>query len=200
MISSFPDSLKLKDSVTGAINQAESHHNFLINVPYTEAIGLGVVSGHSMFRGLGRREALSTAAAGDDIWEGTATSISYPDQSVGQQMAVRSSSVNDTAAGTGVRKIHVHYIDAAGDQQEEEVTMNGTTLVNTVATDIRFIQYIHTSEHASFGGAAAGNITIENTAGTIVYNQITVGGNMSLSTARMVPAGYSFYLQYIKPN
>lgn len=197
MISRYPQQLQLKDSISGQIEDALSHHQFAINVPYIEAIGLGAVSGHTPFRGLGRREALSAAVGGDDVWDGVATTISVPNQSTGQQMAIRSTSVNDTAAGTNVQQVDIHYLDASGNPQVETVTLNGTTLVNTVATDIRWIQYIHSQRLGSFGQTAAGDITCENTAGTVIYSIIKAGGNLSLSSARMVPAGKNFYLTYV---
>jgi len=200
MIRVYPDSTKARDSVTNAINDIQSHHNFLINVPYQVGIGLGVVAGHSTFRGFGRREALSTATNGDDLWEGTATTLDYPDQSVGEQCTVVSTSVNDTLAGTGVQKVDIHYLDASGNPQHETISMNGTTPVNTVATNIRFIQYMHTSQGA-FGVLAAGDIRLYRTGdATRVYQIIKQGGNMTLNTARMVPLGKNFYLQNIQAS
>lgn len=45
------------------------------------------------------------------------------------------------------------------------------------------------------GGTAAGTITIYKIgAPATVYSQISIGGNVSLSTIRMVPAGKKFYM------
>ena len=96
-----------------------------------------------------------------------------------------------------MRTVDFHYIDAAGAEQAEIVTLNGVTPVNTVATDIRFVQSIH-SETVGSGGVAAGNISIYKTgAAATVYNLIKAGGNVSLNTARMVPVNKTLYISNI---
>jgi len=182
----------------GVFEAAPGHDGHPVLIDYRTAIGIGAIAGHSLFRGLGYRTALSTAVTGDDIWQGTATTCPIPDQSTGEQMTVKSTHANDTSAGANVRKIHVHYIDVNGNEQTEEITMNGTTEVDTTATNIRFIQYIHTTEIGTFGGVAAGDITIHKKGfAATVYTMIKAGGNMSLNTSRMVPINKSFYMDNI---
>lgn len=201
MIKTLPDPIKGTDSVSGAINNLISHHSMLLNVDYRSGIGLGVITGHTPFRAVGRRSGLSIATAGDDIWNGVATSLVYPNQTTGEQCTLVSTSANDTAAGSGAQQVDVHYLDNTGAEQVETVTMNGVTPVNTVATNIRFIQYIHTQRVATLGNVAAGNITIYSTATPAnIFNMITAGGNISLNSARMVPVSKNFYLDYIKAD
>lgn len=162
------------------------------SMSYTTAIALGQITGHASFRGFGQRQSLSTAAGGDDVWEGTATTCPIP-PSAGDLMSVVSTSAQDGVAGTGVQTLDVHYIDPAGNAQHTTVTMNGTTIVNTGIL-MRFIQSIH-SQTVGTNGTAVGTISIykTGTAGT-VYNILTPGGNMSLNSARMVPLGLTFYM------
>lgn len=161
---------------------------------YHNAIGQGMFSDHVPFRGFGERSALSNIATGDDIWHGTATTIPTP-SSAGEQMTLVSTSANDTSAGTGVRTVDIHYLDASGNPAVEVKALNGVTPVNTVATNIRFVQGIH-SETVGSSGVAAGNITIYKTGfASTVYAQIDVGGNVSLSSLRMVPNGKTFYMR-----
>ena len=75
MISEFPSMSKFYDVTTGSPDVVDGHHGMPHFVPYESAIGLGKVSGHTPFRGMGRRTGLSTATNGDDIWEGVATSF-----------------------------------------------------------------------------------------------------------------------------
>ncbi len=168
-------------------------------VPFQADVSMGKVDGYSVMFGLGERESMAVVATGEDIWRGNELSpaptshisIPIPD-SAGEQMTVVSESVNDTAAGSGTRTLMIHYIDTAGAEQDETVTMNGTTGVDTVATDIIFVQYIHTvtAGNGSSPRVADGHIKIykKGTAG-LVYNMIAAGGNMSLVPHRMVPAG-----------
>lgn len=64
--------------------------------------------------------------------------------------------------------------------------MNGTTPVDTSASDIRFVQCVHAEELGS-GKAAAGNITLSHS-GTN-YAVIATGKRRCESSFRRVPAG-----------
>ncbi len=157
-------------------------------------VAAGSVPGHEIWTALGERESMGTTATGEDVWRGNELSpaptshvlIPTPD-SAGEQMTVVSESANDAAGGTGIRTLRLHYLDAAGDEQVEDVTMNGTTGVNTVATNIRFLNDMHALTVGSLG-VAADHVKIYKT-GTVgaVYNMIAGGGNKSLVPHRMVP-------------
>lgn len=168
-----------------------------LDIDYITAIGLGNVENHSHFGGKGRRDTLATTAGGDDISDLASVSIPFPNQA-GEQMTIVSDSVNDTASGSGARTVKVHYLDASGNYTHEFVTLNGTTPVNTVATNIRFVQEFTVQTLASFGGSNAGNITIYSTATPAnIFCRILAGNNISLSSARMVPNGHDFWLTNI---
>lgn len=154
-------------------------------LPYTDDIAAGPVQ---FFNAQGVRVNVSTAANGDDIWSGAATTIPIP-ASTGVQMSAVSTSANDTGAGTGIRTVEIHYLDASGDPQEEILTLNGVGAVNTVATDIRFVNDFYALTVGGLTGAA-GTITLFLT-GTpaTVYTQINVGHYKHSNTARMVPNG-----------
>lgn len=168
---------------------------------YKTAIGLGEIATHERFRGIGRRTSLATTVGGDDIWEGAAVAVPFPNQTVGEQMTLVSTHAQDSAAGTGAQQVDIHYLTAVGVEAVETVTMNGVTPVNTVATNIRFVQYIHTQRVASLGNVAAGDITIYRTGDAArVYNVIKAGGNVSLNAHRMVPANKTFYMNHVKAD
>lgn len=195
MITRYPDYLTLLDVETGTAGTVNGHHGMIHTVDYMDAIGLGLVTGHSHFTGKGRRDALATTAGGDDISDLVSTTIPFPNQA-GEQMTLVSDSVNDTSAGTGARTVKVHYLNASGNYTHEIVTMNGTTPVNTVATNIRFVQQITVQTNGSFGARNAGNITIYSTTTPAnIFARIVALNNISLSSARMVPAGYTFWLK-----
>ncbi|MCP5012289.1 MAG: hypothetical protein GY942_20110 [Aestuariibacter sp.] len=165
-------------------------------------ISLGLESGYKMFGGLGERESMGVVTDGEDIWRGNQltpaptsdTSIPVPPD-IGEQMTVISEDANDTSAGTGVRTVDIHYLDATGAEQEETVTLNGTTGVDTVATDIRFVNDMH-SATAGSNGVAEGHIKIYAKSDSgLVYNMIEEGGNKSLVPNRMVPLGKTLVLQ-----
>jgi hypothetical protein len=157
-------------------------------------VACGKVPGASIMRGLGERIGIGITTNGEDLWRGNdltplASVIIPTPADVGEQMTIVSESANDSSAGTGVRTIEIHYIDATGNAQEETLIMNGLTGVNTVATDIRFINEMHALTIGS-GGVADGSIKIAKTGTTtLVYSMIFVGGNQSLVPHRMVPLG-----------
>ncbi|MCP3961307.1 MAG: hypothetical protein GY719_25960 [bacterium] len=172
-----------------------------ITSDYLVEVARGNIPGQTMWHAICEREDMGTTVAGEDCWRGNELSpaptshVLIPTPApAGEQMTVVSESVNDAAAGTGVQTVRINYIDAAGDQQTEDVTLNGTTGVNTVATDIRFVNDFFALTVGS-GGVAADHIKIYKT-GTVglVYNMIHQGGNKSLVSHRMVPAGHTLVL------
>lgn len=136
----------------------------------------------------GFRSSISNATTGDDIWTGVATTIPIP-PTAGQQMQVVSTSIADdgSPAGTGTNTLGINYIDANGLEKDESITMNGTTVVTTVATNIRFVQDIHTLTVGT-NLAAVGTISISPIGvPATVYSTITPGMNRALNSSRMVP-------------
>lgn len=67
----------------------------------------------------------------------------YVEQTTQAQRSIVSTNANDSAAGTGARTVMITYYDASVNGPfTETITMNGTTAVNTVNTDICFIESI----------------------------------------------------------
>lgn len=128
-----------------------------------------------------------------DLWEGPTTTYVFP--TVAQRMAVVSTSANDAAAGTGIRQIMIHYLDANYAPQIEYVTLNGVTPVNTVATNILRINSVHATLEGT-GAAAAGNISVTNTGGTVTYGFISAGSNTARQAIYTVPAGVTGYITH----
>ena len=109
-------------------------------------------------------------------------------------MMVVSSDYNDRLNGTGVQKVEIDYLDAIGNEQYETLNLNGTAFVRTVGTNIRFVNAIHATQ-VGVGTVSSGDISVcSNGTITTVYNMISFGGNMSLSTQRMIPYNKTFYL------
>jgi len=152
---------------------------------FMTAVGRGKVSWAETFSAFGEVPA-SVAGFNKVVWaDGT---FSVPNQTTGEQMSIVSTSASDGVGGTGIREIHIHYLDVNLDPQFETITMNGLTPVLTVATDIRFIQCAHMTAYGT-NKAAVGTITFSNLAVTATYNQIGVNYNRCSSSARMVPRG-----------
>jgi hypothetical protein len=148
---------------------------------YQVSIARGQVTGAQPYGAYGSRT--TTGAESNVLWPNGA--YSFPAAS-GVQMSIVSTSANDADAGTGIRTMDIHYLDANLVEHIETVTLNGITPVLTVATNIRFIQCMHGLTFGS-GKAAAGNISASNGGNT--YSYIEAGRVRCSSSVRMVPAG-----------
>ncbi len=135
-----------------------------------------------------------TSTSFEDLWESGGLYV-FP-AAGGIQMEVVSTgagAANDTAAGSGVQQVMIHYLDAGYVERFEFVEMNGATPVNTVATDILRIQNMHSSRVGG-GGVAAAEITLEDTTSAVEYTRIRTGLNTSLTGVWTVPAGKTLYI------
>jgi hypothetical protein len=167
---------------------------------YLLEVGKGNIPGAATMSAMGEFQSGNINTAGEDVYRGEQVSgparlLSPPD--VGEQMTVVSDDNADNGAtATGVLTLRIEYLDATGAEQTEDITLNGTTIVNTVATNIRFVNDMYALTVGS-NGVAEGNITIYAFGGTIgadLYNMIAEGGNKSLVPHRMVPLAKTLYL------
>lgn len=154
-------------------------------------IAKGEMSGFKNYNIFGYKQGISTTVL-DDVSQIPATTvIPTPD---GIQLRAVSSSANDIAVtGSGIRTLELYFLDTNYNMQSETITMNGLTPVNTVATNIQRVLWIHTYT-AGAGGVAAGNISLTNIAGTVTYEYIVAGGNRSLSSHFTVPDGKTGFI------
>lgn len=92
----------------------------------------------------------------------------YTEQSTNAQRSIASANANDTAGGTGARTVIITYFDQTGaGPYTELITLNGTTGVNTVNTNVCFIEKIVVDTVGS-SGSNTGIITL--------YSSINKGG------------------------
>ncbi len=168
--------------------------NFLLEVQK------GNVLKHSVMSGMGEFESGNVNVNGEDVARtedvGGPARLPTPD-SAGEQFTIVSDAAADNASGSGVRTVRLYIIRASdGAEHTEDITMNGTTGVDTVITDGMFINDMH-GLTVGANGVAQGNITAVKKGGTVaddLYQFIAEGGNKSLVPHRMVPAGHELYL------
>lgn len=97
----------------------------------------------------------------------------YTEQTTNAQRSIASANANDTAAGTGARTVRITYLDQTGAGPfTETVTLNGTTYVNTVATNICFIEEISVLTAGSTG----------SNVGILTLKAATAGGGATIAT------------------
>jgi len=167
---------------------------------FRSSVAAGKVPGWTIMNAMGEWEDGSVDAAGEDCcrWDDISgpARLTTPSDA-GVQMSVVSDNTNDKAANNGVASLRIEYIDVNGAEQTEDITTNGTTVVNTVATDIIFVNDMYTLTVGG-NGVARGNIGIYLFGGSIaadLYQMIAKGGNKSLVPHRMVPANKTLLLQ-----
>lgn len=120
---------------------------------------------------------------------------SFTEQATGAQRSIVSSSAADAAAGTGVRTVLITYYTQTGTGTlsgpfTEIITMNGLTAVNTVATNIRYVEKLEAVTVGS-GGNAAGNIQLMTGIGGTgsAFNFIAAGAVTTINAVHYVPTG-----------
>jgi hypothetical protein len=163
-----------------------------IPVTFTPADARTGVSGAFLTLGGGTAGALTLLRA-----------TTYTEPAAAAQRSIVSASASDTAAGTGARTVRITYYDNSGNGPLfETVTLNGTTAVNTVATDIRFIESLMVITAGSLstnagiislytGLAGAGSVIGSIGVGSIVTG---VGDGVTQWAHHYVAAGYSVQL------
>lgn len=111
----------------------------------------------------------------------------YNEQTTNGQRSLKSTSVNDTALGTGARKVMITYFDASlNGPFTETVTLNGTLAVATVNNNICFIENMIVTNVGTAGsnGGNLGTISLytDNAGLGTVIGSIGVGNIVTAGT------------------
>lgn len=165
------------------VSTSPSTENYLISV------ARGDVSGATPWSSYGSKT--TSGADSGILWSNGSYALPPAE---GVQISLVSSSANDAAAGTGIRTVRIDYLNASLASATETVTLNGTTPVNTAATNIRFVVAVTMVTYGS-GKSAGGNITISN--GGTTYAYIASGGNRCETSVYMVPTGKKLFVTSI---
>ena len=143
----------------------------------------------------GHNQSLVGGNVWHDIWEGGAAVIPEPEQVVGEQLAISSSSANDTLLGVGIRRIQVDFLTVEQDGLYSEIIdLNGLAESLTVATNITDIIDMHAIEVGT-GGFADGIVDLHRVGdGAHIFSRISSGGNKSMTTLRHLLPTSTFYI------
>lgn len=110
------------------------------------------------------------------------------------QMQVVSTSINDTAAGTGAQQVLIDYLtspaSASGFKRFTEiVTTNGVTPVLTVATNIYRIERFRVSR-AGATLTSQGDISLQTVGGATTFEKIQAKSNVNRTLIHFIPNGF----------
>lgn len=125
-------------------------------------------------------------------------STAYTEPAAAAQRSLVSANAADAAAGTGARVVRIVYYDnAMKGPFVEDVTLNGVTSVNTVATNIRFIETVVVLTSGN-NGSNVGIISLKDAGGGgTTYATIPAGANATQWAHHYVPVGRTMNLRCV---
>ena len=181
-----PKTGRMISEAGNAVNMADEVLRSQINIPR------GKYTGARLLTSYGER---TTAGAETDlpIWpDGAAISLAP----YGSGVTIQSTSANDTADGTGIQAVHLHYVRQDYSPVDDVIVeLNGTTPVPINDPQFLFMQCMHiVPGRVGSGLKAAGHITAENAAGTSTYSEIATGKVRCSSSFRIVPKGMRLFV------
>lgn len=127
-----------------------------------------------------------------------------PQVSGATALRIKAGNANDTADGTGARKVMIIGLDATGAEVSEELTTAGASAgANSVNSYIRLYR-AYVTESGTYATTAAGshaaNVVIENAAGTADWMTLVVTNyprSQSLVGFFTIPLGYTGTMEEI---
>ena len=157
------------------------------------ALSRGLILGHSVVHIHGHNDDVDVGT--EDINE-SGGDLAY--LSAAETMLIASTSASDASAGTGVRSLRINGIDASGATLSEDITLNGTSSVTTVASFLRVNDLI--SLTAGSAGSNVGDITCTASTAATVQNQIAVGKGIDQNSSYTVTTGCKLYVYLLEWN
>jgi hypothetical protein len=154
-------------------------------------VAKGNIDGHTAINKFGRNPDVTTAADPEDVWGGGGIYAFYP--TTAQSMEAVSSDDEDGGAGTdtGALTMQVYGLDSNWDEQDETVTLNGTTIVNLTKTYIRMYRAVVLT--AGSTNSNVGNITIRIAAGGTTGAYIAAGDGQTQQAIYTIPNNRTGY-------
>lgn len=157
----------------------------------------GLVKGQYILSKFGENQDVDGA---EDIWDGGGNYTGFPNTTA-EQFQVVSSSINDTSGGSGAQQVRIYYydsdynaFDSSGNFLYTDVTLNGTTPVNTGVTGMRIWR-----AKVILSGSSQSNEGVVSvrwaTTTSVVFTAIPVGYSQSQITAFTIPANCTGYMK-----
>jgi len=165
---------------------------------FGQSVARGNIDGYIGVNKYGRNPDIDAAAAGTlgrDIWDGgIASAAMWVPPTVTRTHAIVSSDDEDGGAGTdtGALTLRMYGLGSAYELQQEDITLNGTTPINTASTYTMIHRmYVLTAGSA---GKNIGNITATAATDTTVTAKITANNCQTGMAIYQIPAGYTGYM------
>lgn len=157
------------------------------SMPYQFDIAEGNVADHSPINKFGHNG--DVGATPETIWP---TGGLYTDISSAVGLDILSSDADDTTAGAGARTVQIYGLDGNYAEQNETITLNGSTATSSTNTYLFINRAIVRSAGSS--GWNEGTITIREGPSNAVRMTVPQFQNQTLHGRWTVPAGYTAYI------
>lgn len=180
-VTTFNSSTISQDADTVAVRSIDSE----VDIPQ------GKYAGYLLVNKFGRNPDIGTATDPEDVWDGGGTYTGFP-TGTPEAVEVLSSSPSDDEGGAGAEKVHIYGLDASGLLQDEVITLNGTTPVDSAGTYSRvFRAVVEQSANGANTAFNVGTITIRHTTTTAnVFIVMQAGKNQSEVACYTIPSNY----------
>lgn len=167
--------------------------SYLRTTNFSLEVAKGNVPNHALITKFGHNDDIDTGSIPEDIWNYGGAFVA---PTAARVHALVSTSINDTAAGTGARTVLIRGVNATYTATTETVTLNGTTPVNTVNSYL----HIHLMQITTTGTGLvnAGEITATAATDGTVTCLINTSQGQSESAIYLVPLGYTAYVMKIR--
>lgn len=156
---------------------------------WEDAIAMSMVPGITRVVGIGYNPDVDTASTPEDCW---GFSGMYPWLTAPTMLQVRSTSANDSAAGTGMRTLTIPALDANYAEAPVTITLNGTTPVPLPAAVLRINPMRGLT--AGSAGTNVGDIMLEDAGGGTLRGIILTGIGIAQQAPYTVPAGFTLFV------
>jgi len=205
--------------VNGSTNQTSFHINTFVGAhqnivsPYNTALGQdcdaiavrsfdaeteiveGLRSGYSITNKFGKNSDIDTATVPEDVWEGGGLYTGFPTGSA-ELVTVASSDANDASGGTGARTVRIFGLDANYEEQNEDITLDGTNLVDSVNTYTRVNRLKVLTSGSSNQAFNAGVLSVAHKTTTAnIFCKVPAGTNQTQIGCFTIPAGKNGYMK-----
>jgi len=156
--------------------------------PFDLQVARGQIMGHTTVSIFGYQASVGTTSI--PVWENAST-YTYPTSASTLTMVSSSASDNTLAS------VLINGLDASFNPLSETLFLNGTAAVTTVNSYFR-INSLTLASAGTSQSTNVGTITLKQSTNTLA--QINPGIGRSQSTVYTVPAGYTFFLDWVEAN
>ena len=183
----FSGSFYLTDS-NGAPNKVVDGKLRISSMPYLYDIAEGNIPNHTSFIKLGN--VATVVNVEQDIWS---QGGKYVFPTATGSFIVQSTSTSDKTGSTGILTIKIGYLDGDYVSKTETLSMNGTTPVQSIATNMFRVNSIRTVTVGT-GASAAGTIRVSGSSNANILRILNIGQNRGRALIYTVPSGSTAFI------